>query len=83
MNQDTIWQAMRYALLLGGGFFVGRGTISAEQLELIAGLAGAIVSASWGFWVKWNTTPVLDKIIIRNAIPAVDGATGGTKRLMP
>lgn len=77
MNADTAWQIIRYALIAGGGFFAGKGYISEEQVQALIGFAAIVVPAAWGLWVKWNTSPVLDKVIIANAVPTVNSATGG------
>lgn len=76
MNQDTVWQIIRYALIAGGGFFAGKGYITQEQLQAVIGFAAVVVPAAWGLWVKWNTSPVLDKIVEARNVPVVNSATG-------
>ncbi len=76
MNQDTVFQLIRYVLIAGGGYIVGKGWASETQWEAVIGLVGVILPALWGFYVKWNTKPVLDKVIIRQDLPTVSSATG-------
>lgn len=78
MNRDTIWQIVRYVLLFVGGATTVAGYMSEEEVKLIVGAVGTLFTTSWGVWVKWRTTPVLDKVIVREQIPTVDSATGQT-----
>lgn len=79
MNQDSIWQILRYVILFGGGLAVGRGWITNEQLALIVGAIGSVFAVLWGVYVKWNTTPVPTSVAVRQDLPAVSGATGMVK----
>ena len=58
MNQDMIWQLIRYALLTIGGSTVTDGLSS--QSTMVAAI-GALITFStwaWGCYVKWHTTSV-------------------------
>ena len=39
----AIWTAVRYALTAVGGFFVHRGALGADTLEMLLGVAGVVV----------------------------------------
>lgn len=78
MNRDTIWQIIRYVLLFVGGATTVAGYMSEEEVKLIVGAVGTLFTTGWGVWVKWRTSPVLDKVIEREQIPSVSSATGET-----
>jgi hypothetical protein len=79
MNLDTVMQLLRYVLLAGGGFAVGRGWITNAQVELIGGFAAVVIPAAWGLYVKWNTSPVKDTVILSKNVPSINSATGSTE----
>lgn len=76
MNRDTIWQIIRYVLLFVGGATTVAGYMSEEEVKLIVGAVGTLFTTGWGVWVKWRTSPVLDKVIVEEQILSVDSATG-------
>jgi hypothetical protein len=75
---DTIWQIIRYILLAGFGWLSGKGYISTEQTTAIIGALGALFTAGWGIFVKWNTVPVKTEVADAKNISTVSSATGGT-----
>lgn len=79
MKWDTVWQILRYLLIAGGSFLVGKGYISAEQVETIVGGLGTIGAVLWGIYVKSGTTAVPDTVAARPDIPTVSAATGSVK----
>lgn len=79
MKWDTVWQILRYLLIAGGSFLVGKGYISAEQVETIVGGIGTIGAVLWGIYVKTGTTAVPDAVAARPDIPTVSAATGSVK----
>jgi len=81
MNHDSVWQLIRYVMLIAGGAATTAGYLSNEEITAIIGAAGTLFTTAWGLWVKWGTSPVRDGVIIRNAIPAVDSATGAATRI--
>jgi len=76
MNQDTIWQLIRYALIAAGSFVVGKGYITSEQVTTIVGAIGAIFPIIWGLYVKAGTKAVPADVAARSDVPTVSGATG-------
>jgi len=76
MNQDTIWQLIRYSMLAVGGYFVNKGTITAGALDNFIGYGLTIFTFVWGFYVKWNTTSVPSSTATRSDVPTVSPVTG-------
>lgn len=42
MNQDSVWQAIRYSLIAIGGFLAGKGYVTAEQVTTLVGALGMV-----------------------------------------
>ena len=78
MNQDTLWQVLRYALIAASSFFVGKGYITSEQVTTIVGAIGTIFPIAWGLYVKANTKAVPAETAARTDVPTVSAATGKT-----
>lgn len=76
MSWDTIWQIARYILIAGGSFLVGKGYISAENVETIVGAIGSVGAILWGLFVKSGTTAVPNAVAARADVPTVSAATG-------
>lgn len=76
MTWDTIWQIVRYLLIAGGSFLVGKGYISAENVEAIIGGIGSIGAILWGLYVKFDTKAVPVETANRSDVHTVSGATG-------
>lgn len=76
MSWDNVWTIVRYLLIAGGSFLVGKGYVSEAQATEIIGAIGSIGAILWGMWVKWGTTPVMAKTAARIDVPTVNGATG-------
>lgn len=49
MNQDQVLGVVRAILAAVGGYFVAKGSISADQVTLIGGAAAAVITAVWSF----------------------------------
>lgn len=77
MKWDTVWQILRYVLIAGGSFIVGKGYITEAQSIEIIGAIGSIGAVVWGLFVKSGTTAVPDNVATRADVPTVSGATGG------
>lgn len=80
MSWDTIWQIARYILIAGGSFLVGKGYISAENVETIVGAIGSVGAILWGLFVKSGTTAVPNAVAARADVPTVSGATGAVTK---
>lgn len=80
MNWDTVWQILRYILIAGGSFVVGKGWVTAEQVEMIIGAIGSIGAILWGLYVKFGTKSVSNATADRIDVPTVSGATGEVQR---
>jgi hypothetical protein len=80
MNQDTIWQLIRYALIAVGSFVVGKGYITSEQVTTIVGAIGAIFPIVWGLYVKAGTKATTVEAAQRTDVPTVSGATGAVTK---
>lgn len=78
MTWDRIWQILRYVLIAGGSFLVGKGYIDAAGVETIVGAIGAIGTVVWGLYVKTGTAAVPIATAERKDVPTVSGATGAT-----
>lgn len=79
MNQDLIWQAIRYALMNAGASFVTKGVITGDQeTTIVAGVVTAL-AVGWGLFVKWNTKSVTAVTGARADVPTVSPATGVVK----
>lgn len=76
MTWDTIWQIVRYILIAGGSFLVGKGWITAENVESIVGAIGTIGAVLWGIYVKAGTKAVPAETAARADVPTVSAATG-------
>ncbi|MBS0528511.1 MAG: hypothetical protein JSS22_03850 [Proteobacteria bacterium] len=80
MNQDTIWQIIRYALIAAGSFVVGKGYITSDQVTTIIGAVGAVFPIAWGLYVKANTKAVPASTAARSDVPTVSAATGSIQK---
>lgn len=76
MNQDTIWQLIRYGLIAAGSFFAGKGYITSEQVTTLVGAIGAIFPIVWGLYVKFGTKATTVEAAAKPSVPTVSGATG-------
>jgi hypothetical protein len=76
MNQDTIWQIIRYGLIAGFGFLTGKGYITSEQATTVIGALGTMFPIIWGLYVKANTKSVPAATAARSDVPTVSSATG-------
>jgi hypothetical protein len=79
MKWDSVWQILRYVFIAGGSFLVGKGWITAENVETIVGAIGTIGAVIWGLYVKAGTQAVPDAVANRPSIPTVSAATGAVK----
>lgn len=93
---DQLWQTVRYFIILGGGFLVGKGWATTDQVAQAADLIIQIGSASaavaaivWGWYVTWGTKKVPITAIAeiaaveRITIPVVSSATGKVEPPVP
>lgn len=76
MNWEMIWQNLRYILLAVGGFAVGKGWVTNEQMLQLVGAIGVLGSAAWGLYVKYGTRAVPKAVSERADVPTVSAATG-------
>ena len=76
MTSDTIWQLIRYALLLAFGPIVAKGYMSSDEVTTVIGALGAIFTAGWGVWVKYGTKATTAAHAARTDTPVVSPATG-------
>jgi hypothetical protein len=80
MNQDTIWQLIRYGLIAIGSFLVGKGYVTSADVTTIIGALGAIFPVVWGIYVKANTKAVPAATAARSDVPTVSAATGAVTK---
>ena len=52
MTLDMVTGVVRALVAAVGGYFVGKGTISADMAAQISGAALAVVTAVWSVWAK-------------------------------
>lgn len=76
MTSDTIWQLIRYALLLAFGPLVTKGYLSSDETATVIGAIGVIFTASWGVWVKYGTRATTASHTAMIDTPVVSPATG-------
>ena len=67
MNQDQLLGLLRNVISLGGGFALGRGYLTGEQVSLIGGIATSVVPVVWTYFSHTNSA----KIAAVEAIPEV------------
>jgi len=79
MNQDTVWQLIRYGLIALGSYAVGKGWVSNDQVTALIGALGAIFTVVWGLYVKANTKTVSAATGARPDVPTVSAATGAVE----
>lgn len=80
MTWDSMWQILRYILIAGGSFLVGKGYITTENVETIIGAIGSVGAILWGLYVKAGTKSVSVATAARSDVPTVSGATGEVQR---
>lgn len=80
MNQDTIWQLIRYGLIAAGSFLVGKGYFSEGDVSTIVGAIGAVFPILWGLYVKAGTKAVPASTAARSDVPTVSAATGAVTK---
>lgn len=80
MTWDMVWQILRYILIAGGSFLVGKGYVTAENVETVVGAIGAIGTVLWGLYVKTGTKAVPAATAERPDVPTVSAATGTVQR---
>jgi hypothetical protein len=76
MTSDTIWQLIRYALLLAFGPLVTKGYLSSDEVTTVTGAIGVIFTTAWGVWVRFGTRTTTASHAGRIDTPVVSPATG-------
>lgn len=79
MSWDTLWQILRYLLIAGGSFLVGKGYITEENVNTLIGAIGSIGAVLWGIYVKAGTKAVPTATAARPDVPTVSAATGAVQ----
>jgi hypothetical protein len=79
MTSDTVWQLIRYALLLAFGPLVTKGYISSDQVTTVIGAIGALFVVGWGIYVKFGTKATTAEVAAKPTVPVVSPATGQVK----
>lgn len=77
MNEQVII-ILRYVLIAGGAFAIGRGWATEEQVEVFTGGAITIATVLWGMYVRWNTKSVPIVTADRRDVPTINPVTGNT-----
>jgi len=89
INQDQVLSAVRWLVSVGGGYAVGRGWITTDQITYILGAAVAIVPLVFSFMVHTDTAklkaveamPDIAKIVaVPNASNGVAAAVADPSR---
>lgn len=52
MNKEQIAGIVRAIAAAVGGYFIGKGMIDSENMEIIAGSLAALATAVWSVWSK-------------------------------
>ena len=76
MTSDTIWQLVRYVLLLAFGPLVTKGYLSSDDVSTALGALGAIFTVGWGVYVKYGTKATTAKAAEKPTVPVISPATG-------
>lgn len=79
MTSDTVWQLVRYVLILIGGYFTNKGLVTSDQWTGIVGAIGTLFVAGWGIYVKYGTKATTAAAAAKPSVPVVSPATGITK----
>lgn len=51
VNLDQVLSAARWIISTGSGYLVGKGVITADQVELLTGAVTAVIPLVWSFFV--------------------------------
>lgn len=76
MTSDTIWQVVRYALLLAFGPLVTKGYLSSDQVATALGALGALFTVGWGLYVKFGTKATTAAAAASPVVPIISPVTG-------
>lgn len=78
VNQDQALGAARGLISFGGGYAVGHGWITADQVTLFSGIAAAVIPLVWTYFahtdaakVKAAAVPGVEIVVQSNASDAV------------
>lgn len=82
-NLDQVLSAVRWIIATGGGYAVGRGLVTTEQLTYIGGAAAALVPLFWSMFVHTDSAkiasvtalPEVKQVVVTQAASA-DSAAG-------
>lgn len=75
MNSDQIQSLIRSLLVSAGAGLVSRGIVSSSGLEEVAGAAGVLAMAAWGWWEKRESAQLTKAIAtVNTAVVAGDAA---------
>ena len=66
LNQDQVGGAVRAVLSAIGGYFVGKGTLSADTMTAIMGAVGPVIAVIWTLLANTQTAKVA-------SVNAIDG----------
>ncbi len=72
MTQEQLLGAVRWIVSAGGGYAVGKGWITSDQVVLISGIAIAIVPLIWSFWANSQKSQVKAAGNIQGVVVSVD-----------
>lgn len=50
LTQEQLLSIVRWVITSFGGYFIGRGWLTADQLTMLGGAAAAIVPLAWSFY---------------------------------
>ncbi len=67
MNQDQLLGLVRNLVSLGGGFAIGRGYLTGEQVTLVGGIVGAVAPVLWSYFAHTDAA----KLSAAAALPDV------------
>lgn len=76
MNQDMVWQLVRYSLLAAGGYLTGKGYTDDATAQAMIGALMVILPGAWGVYVKWSTKTVPASAVEGAPVPTLSPTTG-------
>ncbi len=86
MNQDMVWQLVRYLLLAAGGYLTSKGLADEATVQALVTAIGTIAIGAWGVYVKWRTVTVPAAVVVASqesptvpTIPTVSAGTGAVQ----
>ena len=91
LNMDQALSAVRWIVATGGGYAVGRGWITTDQITLIGGAAAALVPLVWSSFAHTDSAklaavtamPDVRKVVVNSSAGESAAATAAADPAQP